>query len=64
MRVFLEGKELVVLPLDQVIEEPQLELSRKEVLSWRWGQGKRKPVRATHPWKANYKRAKEQQRAV
>ena len=64
MRVFLQGKELVVLPLDQVIEEPQLELSRKEVLSWRWGEGKRKPVPATHPWKANYKRAKEQQRAV
>lgn len=64
MRVFLNGKELVVLPLDQVIQEPQLELTRKEVLNWGWKQGKRKPVPVTHPWKANYKRTKKRQRVV
>lgn len=61
MRVFLKDKEVNILPLNQVMEEPQLELSRKEVLGW---EAKlRKPVPLSHPWKAGY-HARERRKMV
>lgn len=47
MRVFLGNKELEVLRLDEIIEQP-LELNGKEMKSW---QPREYKVKATHPWK-------------
>jgi hypothetical protein len=57
MKVFLGDRELQVLPLDQVIEEHALELSRKEVLCWN-SRGRKTPVPAWHPWKNSHIQAR------
>lgn len=51
MRVFLANKELQVLPMDQVMEQP-MELNRKEVMSLDL---RRHKVKTTHPWKIGLK---------
>jgi transposase InsO family protein len=47
MRVFLAGRQLEVLRLDEIIGQP-LELNRKEVMNWH---PKEYKVKASHPWK-------------
>lgn len=45
MRIFLKGKEIKALPLDQVLDVPVV-LSRKELLDWQ-----PRAVKSSHPWK-------------
>jgi hypothetical protein len=47
IRVFIGGKEFKVLSLEEVINPP-IELSRKEVLTWK---SRRKKVKPGHPWR-------------
>ena len=51
IKVYLGDRELQALPLSEVMGEPVLELSRKEVLCWKSGRGRKTPVPAWHPWK-------------
>jgi hypothetical protein len=60
MRVFLDGREVKVLPLNEVLESSR-ELNRKEVM--RWTSRTHKP-KSDHPWKQGYPRAKNMQMAV
>jgi uncharacterized metal-binding protein len=61
MRVFLDEKEVKVLPLSEVMEETQRELNRKEVLKWK--SRVHKPG-CDHPWKQHYSKAENMQMAI
>ena len=52
IRVFLEDKEVQVLPLSQIMEQPK-ELDKKEIDSWKSNPHK---VALTHPWKIGLQR--------
>lgn len=45
MRVFLANKELQVLPLSEIMEQPKI-VDRKELINWH-----PKTVKISHPWK-------------
>jgi hypothetical protein len=59
MRVFLEGEEVKVLPLSEVIENCR-NMNQKEILKWK---PRIHTPRTNHPWKRGPK-AKNMQMAV
>ena len=60
MRVFFEGQEIKVLPLNEIVESQKV-MTRKGILSWK---SKAHKPASNHPWRRGYSKAQNVQMAV